>query len=210
MKKTTYMMFLVGLVVPVLMTALMTGCDEMERTGFQLRPDYVELTPGSNIVSFVAFAVTTNSQTGLQLPLTWRVSDPSLGTIMPRQGRDALYVRSGAGGMNTVIAQDLAGNEGYATVKQTPERYQLKITASPEKIPIVEGSLVTLTVSTVGSAAVAPPYEWSVTDPNAGVIETGNGGASVVFRSKNSGWAAILVRDANGVTATLALMPDYP
>jgi hypothetical protein len=206
MKKMMRIFLAVGFVVsPVLAVLLMTGCDEMPRTGFDLEPSYVELTPGSNIVTIT---VATNSQTQLSLPLTWRVSDPALGTIIPRQGFEAQYIRSGQGGLNTIFATDQAGFEGYTTVRQISEQYVLVITANPTSIPDAANALVTLTVAPKDSSgSVALPYDWSVTNPSDGVIEGGNGNATVVFRSKNNKPVTILVRDGNGVTAALGLMP---
>ncbi|NQU39754.1 MAG: hypothetical protein HQ523_07360 [Lentisphaerae bacterium] len=185
---------------------LMPGCDEA--TGLIaliIEPAYVDLTPGSNIVEFV---ISTNSRgSELGLPLTWIVTDPSLGRIVGSGGYNATYVRFGANGMNTIIARDQYDNEGFATVRQMAEQYGLVLTATPAVIP-GGSTLSTITVernSTVDGEDATAPFTWVTLYPDVGIIIAGQGSDTVVYRSSKGGVNVVQCTDAYGVTGSVVV-----
>lgn len=192
-------------VVVMVAAVFMSGCDEA--TGLILlgiEPAYVDLTPGSNLVEFV---ISTNSQgSELGLPLEWIVTDSSLGRIVGSGGYNAIYVRFGPNGVNTIIARDQYDNEGFATVRQMVDQYGLTLTAAPEVIP-GGSTLSTITVTRDGTTEDGTaPFTWTTLYPENGIIISGQGSDTAIYRS-NAGQSVNVVQctDANGVTGSVAI-----
>jgi hypothetical protein len=147
-----------------------------------------------------------SSNSTLALPLEWRVSNASFGSITGASGLSATYVRNSRSGQNTVIVRDQYGNEGYATVNQLSSAgYAIELTVT------VDGSVTTIIPAgqntaeiTVSGEGTQAPYSWSVTSGN-GAIVSGQGGSTVVFRSNGVGSSAVQVKDGNGVVAATSV-----
>lgn len=98
---------------------LMTGCESAEGTdGISLSPASVTLGgSSSNATSAVVF--TASVKGSLALPLSWRVSNSTLGTIVSQSGSNATYrANEGRTGDNIITVSDQYGNEGSAVVAQ--------------------------------------------------------------------------------------------
>ncbi|MCE9613185.1 MAG: hypothetical protein K8T26_02860 [Lentisphaerae bacterium] len=108
-----------GLVLLVLGGALLnSGCEEGSGTqGLTVEPAFADLTSGfTNFTQ--TFTVSKDDLRELSLPLTWRVSDPSLGSIQAAGGYSASYTRTKKHGDNGIFVEDQYGAEGAATVRQ--------------------------------------------------------------------------------------------
>jgi len=116
-----------GAVILVLSALLfVVGC-ETETTDTGLK---VEVTPEENVNGGFLLTVTglTNDESTnsvVYMPLTWTVSNPSIGNIRVQGGYSATYESTGAFGQNTVTVRDQAGREGLA----------LLVTESPTPTP---------------------------------------------------------------------------
>jgi len=179
-----------------------TGCEPAEGLdGLTVEPSEATLTPGSNTVIFTAVLHATNE---LSLPLEWRVSDPSLGSIVSQSGYTAVYQSTGRNGNNVVTARDQYGNEGSATVRQTEETYTLTLTAVPSaQLPAGTNEC---TIIVEGGVA---PYRWSVENSSLGRV-TVKADNMVVYRSYAPGSNGVRVRDANGVSGAIVIYQAAP
>jgi hypothetical protein len=98
---------------------LMTGCESAEGTdGINISPSSVTVGGASTNVSPVV-VFTASVKGALALPLSWRVSNSTLGTIVSQSGSNATYrANEGRKGDNVITASDQYGNEGSAVVMQ--------------------------------------------------------------------------------------------
>lgn len=122
------------------------GCEESEgNEGLIIDPNYVDMVNDSSARWFTvtgkndAANITSDSTTSssgtntttttstvtdnmalndLSYPLTWSVSDASLGTIVESSGDTALYRKTSNSGHQIITVRDQYGNEGYASVYQ--------------------------------------------------------------------------------------------
>lgn len=119
MKTIWVLMATVGLVALAMGGALLNaGCEEGTGTkGLTVEPAFADLTSGfTNFTQ--TFTVSQEDLRELSLPLEWRVSDPSLGSIQAAGGFSASYVRTNKRGDNAIFVKDQYGAEGAATVRQ--------------------------------------------------------------------------------------------
>jgi hypothetical protein len=99
------------------------GCESnTQRTAISVSPSSTTLGGESNLETTVvltahAVQVSTNLIV-LQYPLTWSVSDDSLGTITASGGNSAIYARTGGSGVNSITVHDQGDAEGVAVVTQ--------------------------------------------------------------------------------------------
>lgn len=176
-----------------------TGCETAEGLeGVNVTPSHVTLPEATNTVTFTV-VVTSNSTKQFTLPLTWSVTDPSLGTIVQSSGYTALYERTDKNGQNTVVVRDPYGSEGYAIVEQVANQYTLTITATPNPIPAGQ------TLSTIDVAGGEKPYEWWVMDSSLGNVVSGGDSERGVYESLQPGENVVHMRDANGVIGTITI-----
>jgi hypothetical protein len=119
MKKLLSLLSISGAIVSVVVfPMLQVGCEEASGLdGLSVSPP--SWTPSTNqqVTTFTVAGI-TNETDSLALPLTWSVSDASLGTITASSGASATYQRTDANGVNTITVIDQYANEGYATVSQ--------------------------------------------------------------------------------------------
>ncbi len=97
-----------------------TGCEDVKGIdGIMVRGPN-----GSNSVTLalsekeVLLTATFSKTNNLAFPLEWRVSDPSLGTIVNQSSATALYRRAARTGSNIITVTDQYDNEGFATIVQ--------------------------------------------------------------------------------------------
>lgn len=117
------------IILGVIAVGSFIGCETIEGGGgLNVSPAAVTLE-ASNSVRSVAFTVggTSTDTNGLvnligvgelSVPLTWSVSQPSLGHITSVAGLHAVYIGSGGKGVNVVTVEDQYGAQGVATVTQ--------------------------------------------------------------------------------------------
>jgi len=98
---------------------ILAGCEEAKGTrALTVSPSFVDLAgAGSTNAATQTFTVADGLR-DLSLPLTWSVSDPSLGYIGRQGGISASYVKTKAHGDNSIIVRDQYDAEGVATVRQ--------------------------------------------------------------------------------------------
>jgi len=108
---------MVVMAVGVLGGSIIGGCESTSTSSnvITMTPSSVTLN-ASNLLA--AFTVEVGTNSPLVLPLTWSVSDASLGTIISSAALTASYQSTGKTGANTVIARDQAEAEGAAAVIQ--------------------------------------------------------------------------------------------
>ncbi len=181
------------------------GCEKAEGLkGLTLDPDSATLGPEDQTLLITVTGGVTNQP--LALPLTWRVSDPDLGTIEHSGGHVARYRRSGRIGVNTVIARDQYKNEGFCVIQQVADVYALVLTASPAS-PIQMGGATTISLTLVEGAK--PPFTWQKLS-GPGSVAAGAGSTSAVYSSSAPGVGVIRVTDGNGVQAVISIVVQEP
>lgn len=101
------------------------GCEEnTQRLAITVSPSSATLGGESNLVNSVVFTaspvqgVINTNPAALHYPLTWTVSDDSLGVITGSGGNSAVYTRTGGDGVNTITVRDQGDAEGVAVVTQ--------------------------------------------------------------------------------------------
>jgi hypothetical protein len=105
------------------MTGLFSGCETGgDKNGLSITPSSVS---SSNRTEGIVFTVdsgtNTTTESGvkeLSLPLTWRTTNPLLGSITSSGGYSCTYVRNSSRGVQTIIVEDQYGSQGSATVNQ--------------------------------------------------------------------------------------------
>lgn len=117
--------FFAGAIACALAAMLATGCEDAEtESGLTLTPASSELIgQGATVLLTAELAVEpgTNVHDQVILPLTWSVSNPSLGGILRSAGYTAVYESNGRIGQNVVICRDGFGREGLASINQRRE-----------------------------------------------------------------------------------------
>ncbi len=127
MKKIAFLSVAATWVTAIVAGLFIAGCETGGDTvGLTIDPSFVDLAANANTNGVVTtnsnvqtFTVETNGLRLLSLPLTWSVSDPSLGNIAASGGYSASYVINGTNsGDNSITVKDQYGAEGVATVVQ--------------------------------------------------------------------------------------------
>ena len=185
---------------------VLSGCEEAGgQDGLTIDPSSKSLTTEERTAQFTVTGGITNQS--LALPLTWSVTDSSLGNITQSSGLSAVYERNDANGNNTIIVKDQYENEGYATVNQTAVAYTLALTASPSsEIPFGSD---TVTISVNDNENAQAPFTWSV-QSGAGSIIGGQGTDTAVFQSTDLNVAVIKCTDANGAEGVISITHASP
>jgi hypothetical protein len=116
--KTLRVWSVAGMALAVAICLLIVGCESStsSNSAIVITPESASLSSSNLVATFTASGVDTN--TVLNLPLQWSVSDSSLGTIQAEGGVTAVYVSTGKIGSNAVKVRDQAGDEGVAAVGQ--------------------------------------------------------------------------------------------
>lgn len=111
-----------GLLVAAL-GLLASGCEDAETgSALTVSPSDSEIA-GVGATVFLTAARPededpTNRNEEVIYPLTWSVSNPSLGGILSSSGNSAVYESNGTRGQNVVFARDQFGREGLAVINQ--------------------------------------------------------------------------------------------
>jgi len=122
MRKT--LIFSLGLAAVLgLITGLFSGCETGGGTsGLSVSPSSYNSSNRSEAITFTVGgdtnATTESGLRELSLPLTWRVTNPLLGSITAESGYSCIYVRNTTRGVQTIIVEDQYGSQGSATVDQ--------------------------------------------------------------------------------------------
>jgi len=110
-----------GSVVLLAMVAL-AGCEKITTTA-----ELVVTPPSAQVAreGVAQFVVSLPENDGctreIYYPLTWTLSDPTLGTITNTAANTAVYVAGTGEGVNTVIVRDRSGAEGIAVITQATQ-----------------------------------------------------------------------------------------
>ena len=98
---------------------LLCGCEssKTDQDVILVTPSSTTLSNGVGTVVLTA-SVGTNATQQLFLPLTWTLSQPTLGHIEAQAGTSAVYVGSGQRGSNAVTVKDRGKGEGVAVIYQ--------------------------------------------------------------------------------------------
>lgn len=118
MRTNKYVVACVMMVIAVMATWVLTGCESAEGTSrMSISPANPILNGSSSNSNVVVF--TAGVKDSLSLPLQWSVSDPALGNILSASGSNATYMaNSGKKGDNVVTVRDQYASEGSAVVTQ--------------------------------------------------------------------------------------------
>ena len=138
--------------------ALLGGCDDITTGSLIINPSHATLTISSNSV---VLTVSSNGVGALSLPITWEVSDDTLGEISSQSGYSALYKRFASDGVNSITATDQFGSEGYASIEQVQNDSSLSIIVTQ-----VGADTWTLTID----PPTRGPYGWWVRNSNLGEV----------------------------------------
>ena len=112
--KTTF-----GIIGFLLVIVLAAGCEKATtKAAIQVTPPSSDIAPHESVTLVASIPDTEQEARQLYSPLLWRVSNPSLGSLRQTAGNTAVYVATGAQGVNAVTVQDQAGAEGVAAITQ--------------------------------------------------------------------------------------------
>ena len=175
-------------------STLLIGCDSNNSmvAGEERSPG-----AGSFAITPATRALETGDQTavfevvGGQEPMTWSISDPSLGTLPDTDGRTVTYTRTpDREGTNIIEIRDSNGNRAQARVIHET----LFISPPAANLPVgTESTTFTITGG-------AEPFSWSVSNSRAGTLASTRGRSNVYLRGLNQSNVVntVTVRDANG------------
>ena len=122
MRKT--LVFSLGVAAALgLLAGFFSGCETGGGTrGLSVSPSSVNSSNRSEAITFTVGGDTnTTTESGLRelsLPLTWRITNPMLGSIAASGGYSCTYVRNSTRGVQTIMVEDQYGAQGSATVDQ--------------------------------------------------------------------------------------------
>lgn len=110
-------------ITAVLLAFLAAGCEDADTgSAMAIDPATSDLSGSGATVVLTAkslVAVTASNRSDqIILPVTWSVSNPSLGGIMSSRGYTAVYESNGRPGQNVVFAEDAYGREALAVINQ--------------------------------------------------------------------------------------------
>ncbi len=172
-----------------------TAAANYNSSGFGIYPGSVSIDPSAS--GSVKFEAINGSS-----PFTWRVSRSDLGSI----SSSGLYTPKPLSGNNTVTVTDSQNKSVKATVVQ----------AASDEPPIPTPTLVIIPSSDVLDASESrsltfqvtggsPPYSWSVSRTNLGVIVKSSGVYAEYISSPVIGVNNVTVRDSQGIVATASI-----
>ncbi len=156
----------------------------------------VKVSPSTATVQAVGQQVVITARGGAG-PYTWDVSIPANGTISTSSNwRQAVYTATTLN-LNSVIVYDRKGHAAIATIRP-PTGQQLSINASPGTIEVDGGT------SVLDASGGVPPYNWTVSNADRGVISATTGN-SVVYTRVSHGNNSVQLVDQNGTVANVII-----
>lgn len=170
--------------------------DDLSGSEFYINPAAATLTQTDNAVSLTAV--------GGDEPLTWSVSDSSLGQVSG-SGRTVTYTRTTANGVNTVLVEDSRTWQATASIVQQDDAEAIQdLTISPTSATLnIDGAQTVFT----GSGGVGP-YAWSLGNNAVGRLRV-DGWSQAVYTRTAAGDNTVLVTDSQGHSASAAVsQPD--
>ena len=181
-----------------LLGAMIAGCEDNSKlTGDEFRIDPPSLTITNGIETVALTAV------GGEEPMTWSVSDNSLGKVSG-SGRTVSYTSTASHGVNRVKVVDNKAWEATVTVKQfaagqVPAANDLGLSPTAATLAS-DGARARFTAS-----GGTPSYSWSVGDSAKGRV-VAQDDTSCVYERTAAGDNTITVRDSTGaaVLATIS------
>lgn len=160
--------------------------------------------------------VTSATLGALSLPLTWSVSNPTLGGIVTSGGNQAIYTRARRDGINIITVRDQYGAEGYATVNQETLSTETGTGGSLDLVTDVANQTIPNGVTTcqisVAAGQGTAPFTWTVQEPNKGSIPAGSTGRQVTFTSAMQAGQNVQVTatDADGRSGSITIKQAVP
>ncbi len=187
-----------GLVGMVAMWLITTGCEKADLNGenaLVVTPGETTLSSVNQIVTLTVSAAATNTRPIIQ-PLSWSVSDDSLGDIVSAAGLTAVYLSSQKAGNNIITVRDQQDAVGIAVVVQDVEDAN-SLTVSPASITMSNANqMVTFRVTASGGYSMVEPLSWSVANSGLGEIVSTTGATAVYISTSRQGNNIITVRDS--------------
>lgn len=115
--------WIIGLTTAAILAFLAAGCEDADTgSAMSVTPETSNLSgQGATVVltaKLPGTSMVSNRSDQIILPLSWSVSNPSLGGILSSRGYTAVYESNGKDGQNVVIAEDAYGHEGLAVINQ--------------------------------------------------------------------------------------------
>jgi len=189
------MMLLIQCGAVLIVGAFFFGCEDADdsnledtNASFTVQPANITLTASNTTAVFMAV--------GGHAPLTWSVSDQSLGSISG-SGQTVTYTRSDLNGVNRIEVRDGLGWIAHAVVQQIPNPAERPddedLSLSPQSATLYnDGDKIV--ISAVGGD---DPYDWDVGDGTRGKIEP-QGDFQVIYTRLSSGNNTVICTDHDG------------
>lgn len=187
-----------GLVVILVILINACGHDDGGSASGSFLIDPREVTLGPDDTSAILRAV------GGNLPLVWRVTDPSRGEITG-DGETVTYTSTGELGVNTVEVMDGRAFIATATIIKTDDE-DIPLSVSPDTVTLaVDGDKVVF--AAIGGSG---PFRWGVGDDTRGRISIRNSDEAIYTRL-TAGNNTVTVIDKKGFAAVASItQPDTP
>lgn len=169
---------------------LLTGCEDSDLTGneFQISPSSVDMSTDDTSVTLEAV--------GGEEPMSWEVSDESLGTLSG-SGRTVVYARTAQSGINAVTVTDAQTWTATCQITQTDEADEENVSISPTSATLSHDDDKRAFTADGGSS----PYSWSVGISDRGSVEAQDDTSTAVYTRTDSGENTVLVTDSEGTVA---------
>lgn len=174
---------------------LVAGCED---DGSDLTGSEFSISPSSTTMTADDETVTLQALGGEE-PMTWSVSDESLGTVAG-SGRTVVYTRKSVQGVNIVKVVDAKTWEASATITQTTTDDELAV--SPASATLAKNdSQITFTAS-----GGNPGYSWSVGNTSKGhIVGTDNNTSVIVYERDQAGDNTVICKDQDGTVVVVAV-----
>ncbi len=178
------------LVLAAMALLALTGCDDGADSGdvFRIDPSKVTLSKSETSVAFGAVG-------GVE-PLTWTVTDATLGTVSG-SGRAATYARKTANGINTVQVTDSQGwlASSYVTQQDDPAP-TTTLAISPTSVTLSNDGDKRVFSASGGQT----PYQWKLGDSSRGTLEV-DGYSQAIYTRTKAGNNTVILTDDDGHAA---------
>lgn len=178
-----------SLVVAALL--LTTGCEDDS----SLSGDEYSISPSSKTMSTDDESVVLEAVGGSE-PMTWSVSDDSLGTVSG-SGRSVVYTRTSSSGVNIVSVEDSQTWTASATITQNDADDEEELSISPTSVTLSHDGDNTVFTASGGTS----PYEWDVGNAGRGRVTVQEDTSRATYTRDDSGDNTVIVKDSEGTVA---------